>query len=86
MLKRTWPCLELCEMIRLGSIGAKFVLLTSFALLAFCGAALRAQDFASARETFYQGDYDQCIELTREQVDKGIWNDFWSRVSSMHWS
>ena len=66
-------------MIRLGSIGAKFVLLTSFALLTFCGAALRAQDFASARETFYQGDYDQCIELTREQVDKGIWNDFWSR-------
>ncbi|MCA9157310.1 MAG: tetratricopeptide repeat protein [Planctomycetales bacterium] len=40
---------------------------------------VRAADFAQARNAFYQGDYQTCIELTRSEVDKGIWNDIWSR-------
>lgn len=79
MLKRSWPLLDLCEPIRVSSGGVKFVLLTSFAFLALCCSTLSGQDFNSARETFNKGEYDKCIELTREQVDKGIWNDFWSR-------
>lgn len=38
-----------------------------------------AADYQSVRSAFFKGDYDQCIKLTREEVDKGIWNDFWSR-------
>ncbi len=40
---------------------------------------VRAADFAQARNAFYQGDYQTCIELTRSEVDRGIWNDIWSR-------
>lgn len=39
----------------------------------------RAADFAEARAKYFSGDYEACIELTRAEVDKGIWNDFWSR-------
>ncbi|MEM7473889.1 MAG: tetratricopeptide repeat protein [Planctomycetota bacterium] len=45
----------------------------------FLVSPIRAQDFEEARNTFFSGDYGKCIELTRAQVDKGIWNDFWSR-------
>lgn len=38
-----------------------------------------AADFAQARNAFYQGDYQTCINLTRSEVDRGIWNDIWSR-------
>lgn len=38
-----------------------------------------AADPLEARAAFYQGDYEACIELTRGEVEKGIWNDFWSR-------
>lgn len=41
--------------------------------------AVHAADFTLARNAFYQGDYQACIELTRSEVDKGIWNDIWSR-------
>ena len=42
-------------------------------------SAVVAADFAEARAKFYAGEYEACIELTRSEVDKGIWNDFWSR-------
>ena len=44
----------------------------------FSSASL-AVDFAEARGKFFAGQYEECIELTRAEVDKGIWNDFWSR-------
>ncbi len=47
-------------------------------LCCFPGAAV-AVDFAEARGKFFAGKYEECIELTRSEVDKGIWNDFWSR-------
>lgn len=40
--------------------------------------ALRAADINDARAAFYAGEYDECIELTRAEVEKGIWNDVWS--------
>ncbi|MEM8734075.1 MAG: tetratricopeptide repeat protein, partial [Planctomycetota bacterium] len=39
----------------------------------------RASDLDDARNSFYSGEYTDCIKLTREQVDKGIWNDFWAK-------
>lgn len=44
----------------------------------FAGTGIAA-DFAEARGKFFAGQYEECIELTRSEVDKGIWNDFWSR-------
>ncbi len=38
-----------------------------------------AADLAQARSAFYRGEYEDCIALTRGEVDKGIWNDVWSR-------
>ena len=43
-------------------------------------ASVEAADMSQARALFYSGEYDACIEYTKEQVDKGIWNDFWSRM------
>lgn len=40
--------------------------------------SLRAADINEARAAFYAGEYDECIELTRAEVEKGIWNDVWS--------
>ncbi|MDX1930688.1 MAG: tetratricopeptide repeat protein [Pirellulaceae bacterium] len=42
-------------------------------------SSAQAADFAEARAKYFSGDYEACIELTRAEVDKGIWNDFWSR-------
>lgn len=48
-----------------------------FSLLVLPSA--RAADLSEARESFYRGDYDDCIEMTRTEVERGIWNDFWAR-------
>ncbi len=40
---------------------------------------IAAADLAETRATFYRGDYTQCIELAKAEVEKGIWNDAWSR-------
>ncbi len=52
--------------------------------VAWCSVArlstVRAADFAEARAKFFAGEYDECIAITRAEVDKGIWNDFWSRL------
>ena len=47
--------------------------------LVLCTPSAQAVDFAEARAKYFSGDYEACIELTRAEVDKGIWNDFWSR-------
>ncbi len=38
-----------------------------------------AADPANAREAFYRGDYDTCIDLCRKEVDRGVWNVFWCK-------
>ena len=48
-------------------------------LLCFPNCVAQAVDFAEARAKYFSGDYEACIEMTRAEVDKGIWNDFWSR-------
>jgi len=47
--------------------------------LSFYSSSASAVDFAEARAKYFSGEYKACIELTRAEVDKGIWNDFWSR-------
>lgn len=58
-------------------------LIKSLLLVASCSFVLtspvNSADFAEVREKFYSGAYEDCIELTKEEVAKGIWNDFWSR-------
>lgn len=51
----------------------------ALALFSCLAGNLPAADFEQARATYYRGDYQECIELTRAEVEKGIWNDFWSR-------
>ena len=58
------------------NVRAKVLWLLPLLLIA---STTRAADFMQARNAFYQGDYATCIELTRSEVDKGIWNDIWSR-------
>ena len=38
-----------------------------------------AADINDARTAFYRGDYQTCIEITRAEVERGIWNDAWAR-------
>ncbi|MFN3192195.1 MAG: tetratricopeptide repeat protein [Aureliella sp.] len=65
------------------SVSKEFLLFTSLLCqLCYCGShqsRVCASDLDDARNTFYAGDYSDCIKLTREQVDKGIWNDFWAK-------
>ena len=58
---------------------AWLVTLLGFCLVGSFSSASLAVDFAEARGKFFAGQYEECIELTRAEVDKGIWNDFWSR-------
>ncbi len=41
--------------------------------------AVQAADINDARAAFYRGDYEACIEVTRAEVERGIWNDVWAR-------
>lgn len=34
---------------------------------------------SEALSAFYRGAYDDCIELTQAEVERGVWNVFWSR-------
>ncbi|HBE70526.1 MAG TPA: hypothetical protein DDW52_20465 [Planctomycetaceae bacterium] len=38
-----------------------------------------AADPADARAAFYSGQYEKCIELCRAEVERGVWNVFWSK-------
>lgn len=64
---------------RLRSPGASFCLV----LLVLIGGAfsqgVHAADMDQARQAFYRGDYDSCIEISRAEVEKGVWNVFWAR-------
>ncbi|MEZ6138440.1 MAG: tetratricopeptide repeat protein [Pirellulaceae bacterium] len=57
------------------------ILLAIFASMTWLATRqLQAADFAEARAAFYSGDYETCIELTKAEVERGVWNDFWSRL------
>lgn len=72
-----FSCANQCQPNRTASFDWKPLLL---AILFFCFPGVSpAADFAEARAKYFSGDYEACIELTRAEVDKGIWNDFWSR-------
>ena len=43
-------------------------------------ARLCAIDLDDAQALFRSGQYDQCIEVTRAEVERGIWNDGWSKL------
>ncbi len=58
-------------------LAAQFAI--GFATFTCCVAPSVAADFEEARAKYYAGDYEACIALTRAEVEKGIWNDFWSR-------
>ena len=58
---------------------ASLSILVGLCLVSCFPFASLAVDFAEARGKFFAGKYEECIELTRAEVDKGIWNDFWSR-------
>ncbi len=60
---------------RVPSLLSPFILLLVFCFAFNCCAA----DLAQTRATFYRGEYNACIELAQAEVDKGIWNDAWSR-------
>lgn len=40
---------------------------------------VQAADLSETRAAFYRGEYAQCIAMAQAEVDKGIWNDAWSR-------
>lgn len=39
-----------------------------------------AADLDDARALFDKGDYDACIEMTKAEVERGIWHDGWSKL------
>jgi tetratricopeptide (TPR) repeat protein len=69
--------------ISTGSWAVRFFVAISFvcatALVNGLGHNTHAADFDEAKNAYYSGEYTKCAELTQEQVDKGIWNDFWAR-------
>lgn len=38
-----------------------------------------AADPSDARAAFYAGEYDKCIEMCQAEVERGVWNVFWSK-------
>ena len=49
------------------------------ALIAGDWQTIQAADINDARAAFYRGDYEACIEVTKAEVERGIWNDVWAR-------
>ncbi|MFO1064651.1 MAG: peptidase MA family metallohydrolase [Pirellulales bacterium] len=39
-----------------------------------------AADLSETQALFYAGEYDKCIEQSRAEVDRGVWNDGWSKL------
>jgi tetratricopeptide (TPR) repeat protein len=51
-------------------------------VLAVCwsGATCFAADFDDAKRLFRSGRYDECIEICKTEVERGVWNESWSRL------
>lgn len=39
-----------------------------------------AADLDEALQLFHRGEYDQCIAITRGEVERGMWHDGWSKL------
>lgn len=54
----------------------------ALAMMVGCGlsTATHAADLDDARALFDKGDYDACIEMTKAEVERGIWHDGWSKL------
>lgn len=50
--------------------------------IAICGTgfATSAAEFTEAQSLYFHGEYEQCIATTQAEVEKGIWNDSWSKL------
>ncbi len=57
------------------------MILLCAAVLASVGLPVRSYgaDPGDARQAFYSGDYEGCIEIAAAEVERGVWNVFWSK-------
>lgn len=55
-------------------------MLWSCAVTILAAGPAHAADLDEATELFHHGQYDQCIEVTRAEVERGIWHDGWSKL------
>lgn len=44
------------------------------------GSAQGPANYTDVRAKFFAGEYDECEDLARLEVDRGVWNDLWSRL------
>ncbi len=69
-------------------LAQRIIALIIFSCVLICGSPLLtsgnnrvlAADLATVRATYFRGEYDECIELARAEVERGVWNDYWSRL------
>ncbi len=54
--------------------------LLALIVLLLGASATWAADLDEARALFDKGDYDACIEMTKAEVERGIWHDGWSKL------
>ena len=57
----------------------KASLVTVFTLILWSVSRVFAADFEEAKVAFEKGEYEKCVELTRAEVERGIWSDVWAR-------
>ncbi|GAB5407076.1 MAG: tetratricopeptide repeat protein [Aureliella sp.] len=72
--------MELFIAMRSAGRVASFVLVCA-ALWVSAGLPVRtlAADPNAARQAFYSGDYEGCIEIASAEVERGVWNVFWAK-------
>lgn len=58
----------------------KNLLSLAFLCCVSSSTATHAADLSDAYALFYQGDYSACAEMCKEEVQRGVWNDGWSRL------
>ena len=54
--------------------------LLGLAILLCFAASLKCSEIDDVKNLYRTGDYEACIELAAEQVDKGVWNELWPRM------
>nr|MCU0710112.1 hypothetical protein [Pirellula sp.] len=57
-----------------------FVGIACFVWIFAIGNAGKANDLDRARELVRVGEYEQAIDLAKEQVAKRVWNEAWPRL------
>ena len=54
--------------------------LLGLAILLCFAARSRCSELDDVKNLYRTGDYEACIKLAAEQVDKGVWNELWPRM------